>query len=306
MSIRKFIRSMGFHPRRWWDAVLTYPRYLGVIKPKLMASSESEFNARCSALGKAWWPKALTVPVGKRILAFSPHPDDESIGAGGLLWSHRDLSELHLVVACKGDGGGELESGPWQDDSGYKERLVAQRRDEISKVSDMLRAKSLKFLGNSDGKIDLSRESRDKLRLVMEEIKPDVVLLPWFLDNLKDHRMLNILFASACGDFRCVVLAYEVWTMLQPNAFLDISDHLEGKLALIRNYASQLRTVNYLSYAEGIARSRAFHCPVREKRDGAVEAYLALPNNEYCELVTSFYGTADAIKPEVRDLLGMK
>lgn len=34
-------------------------------------------------------------------------------------------------------------------------------------------------------------------------------------------------------------------------------------------YASQLRTVDYVGYAVGLARTRAFHHPVRELRDAA-------------------------------------
>jgi hypothetical protein len=42
--------------------------------------------------------------------------------------------------------------------------------------------------------------------------------------------------------------------------------------------------VDYLSYAEGLARVRAYHARVKEDRSGAVEAYVALPARDYCEL----------------------
>jgi len=75
-----------------------------------------------------------------------------------------------------------------------------------------------------------------------------------------------------------------VWGLLPPNAILDITDVLDQKVAMIQGYTSQLRTVDYVGYSVGLARTRAFHFPVRELRGGAVEAYLALPARDYCEL----------------------
>jgi hypothetical protein len=41
--------------------------------------------------------------------------------------------------------------------------------------------------------------------------------------------------------------------MLEPNAVFDIAKHMNGKLSLIRNYPSQLRTVDYLGYTSCLA-----------------------------------------------------
>ena len=108
------------------------------------------------------------------------------------------------------------------------------------------------------------------------------------------------------NDYKCTVFAYEIWTMLQPNAALDISDYIERKLNLIQIYKSQIGKIDYLNYAQGLAKVRSFHEPFREDRGGAVEAYLALPNHEYCNLVQHFYGSQGSIKESVRKLLGLK
>ena len=68
--------------------------------------------------------------------------------------------------------------------------------------------------------------------------------------------------------------------------------HLKGKLDLVRIYKSQLQTGDYLNYSEGLARVRAFHTPVTQNRPGAVEAYLAMPNRDYCDLVLDFAGNS--------------
>ena len=100
-----------------------------------------------------------------------------------------------------------------------------------------------------------------------------------------------------------MVLAYEIWQMLEPNAVLDITDQLDEKLALVNKYRSQMATVDYLGLIEGIARTRAFYSPVRTNRGGAVEAYLALPNADYCDLVTSGYGVDGQLSTDAKRLL---
>jgi LmbE family N-acetylglucosaminyl deacetylase len=77
---------------------------------------------------------------GKEDLAISPHPDDESIGCGGLLLSHVGYSENRIVNVYNGDGGGALEEGPWRDDPAYRTRLANLRRRELDEVAGMLRA----------------------------------------------------------------------------------------------------------------------------------------------------------------------
>ena len=98
-------KRSGIHPRRWLTGLVSYSRYLGYIKPQLMPASEEEFRIRRQLLARAWQPRKLVAPIGKRILALCPHPDDESIGAGGLLLAHRELAEIHLVCLCDGAGG---------------------------------------------------------------------------------------------------------------------------------------------------------------------------------------------------------
>ena len=71
---------------------------------------------------------------------------------------------------------------------------------------------------------------------------------------------------------------------------------VEEKLNLIRIYETQNRTVDYLNYIKGLAKVRAFHTPVNQKRNGAVEGFWAVGNKEYCDLVCNFYGNVGVLK----------
>ena len=130
--IKAALHRRRIHPRRWLTGVLSYPRYLGYIKPHLLQATEEEFRVRRQLVTRAWEPRELVAPVGKRILALSPHPDDESIGAGGFLLAHRDIAEIHLVCLTDGSGGGSLDD-PARD----LKALVKARKAEFQKTAIM-------------------------------------------------------------------------------------------------------------------------------------------------------------------------
>jgi N-acetylglucosamine malate deacetylase 1 len=288
---KTLLHRRGVHPRRWLAGLLSYSNYIGYIKPHLLQMTERELRVRRQLLASAWEPRLLRAPVGKRLLAISPHPDDESIGAGGLLLAHRDCSEIHLLCLSDGAGGGSLGTPDAAPDA-----LVKARSLEFKEASKMLGAASALHLDilTADDE-PFTQMQIDRLRSVVQEIRPDVVLLPWFLDGHIDHRRTNILFARACGDLEMTVLGYEIWSMLEPNAIFDISEHLTDKLALIRNYPTQLRTVDYIEYVSGLAKVRAYHAALRPLRTGAAEAFVALPCREYCELISELYGLRDPL-----------
>jgi len=300
--LKRLLHRFNIHPKKWWDGFISYPRYLGYIKPRLLASCDEDYIARRRALSSAWQVRHLSLPVGKRILSISPHPDDESLGAGGMLWAHRSLSELHLVVLSRGEKGGALDE-KIKDPAQYEAKLAETRKAEFSRTASMLGVKSCHFFDFPDGRISFDDMHVQRLGALVKQIRPDTVLLPWFLDNWPDHRRANILYSWACPDLELSVFSYEVWTMLEPNAVLDITDYLEGKLALLRNYTSQLRTVDYENYCIGLSKVRAFQFSTRPKRYGAQEAYFALPNQEYCALIHQYYGQPGQIKKSAYALI---
>lgn len=287
MFLRHLI-ALARHPRTFVDSMLTYPRFIGAIKPQLLAEAELEFEARLACLKSGWWPTKLNFPVGRRILAISPHPDDETIGAGGLLLAHRGYAEISVITIFSGDGGGLLENGQRHATAEYKSRLVEARTKELRAACKHFSGNVIAGLGLPDGSVPSPIEaSVERLRCVIQGIKPDVVILPWPLDKHPDHRTANFLWAHACADMPCMILGTEIWSLGYPNAYFDITDVFPEKLAAINEFKTQLATVDYISLVEGLAKIRAFQCGIHERRSGAAEAYLALPNKEYCDLVLS-------------------
>jgi LmbE family N-acetylglucosaminyl deacetylase len=275
---------LGIHPRAWIDSFLTYPRFLGTIKPELLKCATDEIEPRLYAWHQAVWPRQLHAPLGHRLMVLAPHPDDEVIGCGGLLLLHKGQSEIHVVNVYNGDGGGAIDEGPWRDEREYKDSLIEVRSREFESATGAIGATTITRFGVSDcnGSPGLAEERA--LRDLLLKVQPQVVLLPWFLDRQPQHQETNRLFARAASNCACLVLGYEIWSLMPPNAFIDISDVLDQKLTLVQGYVSQLRTVDYVSYVASLARVRGFHHSAGKRRNGAVESYFALPLREYCEL----------------------
>jgi LmbE family N-acetylglucosaminyl deacetylase len=224
------------------------------------------------------------------LLVLAPHADDESIGPGGLLLAHRGRSELHILNVFTGAHGGRLPDQSWVDDSAYRAALDAARQKELKTAARLLGAAAVHSLGLADMTTVPSITDAKRLREIVDRVAPDVVLLPWFLDNQRDHRATNVLYAWGCRDVPCMVLGYEIWTLCQPNAVFDITPWLEEKVALVETYQTQVATTDYASYVRGLAHARAFLHRFRQNRSGAAEALLALPGRDYCDVVCSFYG----------------
>jgi hypothetical protein len=64
-----------------------------------------------------------------------------------------------------------------------------------------------------------------------------------------------------------------------------MTDFWEAKMAAISVFKTQLATVDYVSLALGLGKMRAFFGRLRQRRTGMAEAYLSLPNRDYCDLV---------------------
>ena len=283
-SIACQLLAAARHPRTFIDSVLTYSRFIGAIKPGLLRQAETEFEARLESLRYCWWPAQLHCPVGRRILAISPHPDDETIGAGGLLLAHRALADISVITVFSRDGGGVLE-GTDRHSAKNGKQLVETRLEELRRACRHFSGRVIGSLGLSDGTVPTPiGPAALRLRELVDRILPDVVVVPWFLDYQPDHRTTNLLWATGCAEVPCIVLGSQIWSFSFANAYFDITEVLPEKILAINEFRTQLATVDYVSLAEGLAKINAFRSSIRDRRTGAAESFLALPNKEYCEI----------------------
>lgn len=116
----------------------------------------------------------------KKIIVFSPHVDDETIGLGGTLLKHRkEGNEIILVYLT--DGGGSTSDSSRQE-------LVSQRKEEGEVLRETYGLDKVYFLDEADGVLDSSDKGLlRKIKDILVEENPDLIYTPFLIDGHRDH-----------------------------------------------------------------------------------------------------------------------
>lgn len=143
------------------------------------------------------------------LIVVAAHPDDETLGAGGLIaeCSKREIP-VHVVVVTDG-----AASHP-ESSSTLPVQLVVRRRLEVTEAVTVLAPDAaLSFLDFEDGSI---RENRKQVlvevRCVVEHASASAMLVaPWRGDGQRDHRILGEICAEAIGETSVTMHEYPIW-----------------------------------------------------------------------------------------------
>ncbi len=153
---------------------------------------------------------------GKRILVFSPHPDDETFSMGGTLtYLVRNQNEVHIVIFTN-DNKGSLDLTMTRD------RLARIRRqEEIDACAHLgIPESRIHWLGYDDGDLEYADPFilRGEVARFIKKYQPDVVFSPdpgakWQQWHKTDHRMSANITQDA-------FIAAE-WHLYYPQHLLD-------------------------------------------------------------------------------------
>ncbi len=217
-------------------------------------------------------PVEREAPAAKRILVLAPHPDDEAIGPGGTLALAKTRGcEIEVVyVTSTGFDGAEKRIG---------EARAACEKSGFGAT----------FLPFVPGRIPLTTEAAGVLAETLERSRPDLLFLPFFLDDHDDHRRtLELLLAAAAkaaAPWRFEVWGYQVYSAAALPVVVDISAAAEAKRQAIATYASEMQKRNWAHYALG--------------QNAAASRFLGSDSRErYAELfyVSDFAGYAELLE----------
>ncbi|WP_203581474.1 bifunctional PIG-L family deacetylase/class I SAM-dependent methyltransferase [Microbacterium hibisci] len=147
------------------------------------------------------------------LVVVAAHPDDETLGAAGLM---RRASETgaRVVVIIATDGEASHPRSVTHD----RATLARRRRDEVRDAVEVLAPDAeLRFLGLPDGGLDRNRgELRERLGATFDqhrwvESSRVLVAVPWSGDRHRDHRVAAEVASTIAGQRRLALLEYPVW-----------------------------------------------------------------------------------------------
>jgi len=175
----------------------------------------------------------------KRILILSPHQDDEILGCGCLI--KKALEEKGSVKCIYMTDGSQSLS-----DELTPEALAELRKVEAIELAKNLGMEEPVFMDYPDGDLKVDDEGAEKIAGIIEDYKPDIIFLPYFLDGHKDHTAVSGIFIASVEllkkhkkfDTYC----YEVNSPISVHGithYMDCSGYLKAKKGALEFYSSQ-------------------------------------------------------------------
>ena len=195
-------------------------------------------------------------PTFASALVLFAHPDDAEFMCGGTVakWA-RDGCEVHYVVCTDGSAG--------SNEPGARRELVAPIRErEQRAAADVLGVKTVTFLGEIDGLLEVTPATRKKVTREVRRLRPDVLVASdpgrlWSGEgyiNHWDHKQAGLLALTAVmPDAPTRVMfqelesegiePYEIpnlWlSSAEPDTYVDITQTIETKIEALAQHVSE-------------------------------------------------------------------
>ncbi|BCW65516.1 hypothetical protein NicSoilB4_02790 [Arthrobacter sp. NicSoilB4] len=197
--------------------------------------------------------------AGQAFIVLAAHPDDESLGAGGLMARLRRLGARVMVLLCTAGEASHPDSP-----TTTSEQLAAVRLQEFGgALTHLLPDPDWRFLALPDGNLAAHRaEVLDALRHAIADVTAGAglpadritLVAPYRHDGHTDHDTLGSAAAEAAGAGGHGLLEYPIWYWLWADATdptwhtwlrlpLDPAERL-AKAAAMAAHASQVRALS--------------------------------------------------------------
>ena len=192
-----------------------------------------------------WHAAARSVPIAdlfgtaRSLGVIIPHPDDETLGCGGLI-AAANARGIAVTVTVLTDGAASHPGArAWPP-----VRLARRRRRELGAAMAVLGGAALVFGTAPDG--GLAEHSVDPALVPCA----DLFVTCWQGDPHVDHRAAYAIAQAAARRWSAPLLAFPLWTLTTgdplpalPLLRIDVSDFLARKQAALACHRSQLGVV---------------------------------------------------------------
>ncbi len=236
--------------------------------------------------------------ASSHILAIGAHPDDIEQTCGGTLLR---MAERGYRTAILDLTAGEMGS------RGTPELRAA----EAAQAARVLRVAERRNAGLPDARLENTLEARMRVAAILRELRPQVVLLPYWEARHPDHARCSEIGAEACFvaglrklDLAGIphrprkVLYASQYAAVRPSFVVDISVQFERRLSALLSYRSQYADQEQ---AGGLFPSEA---EVSERLRTVAQAYGAMIDVAYGEafVVKETMRVDDIVRLGVRSL----
>ena len=197
----------------------------------------------------------LNLEAVRRAVVVAPHPDDEIIGAAGLIQALRRQGSMVRVIVVSNGAASHPDSAAWPPD-----RLIAaRRRESLSALRRLgVTRDHVTFLGLPDGGLSarpvLCRQLLSRAICQCRDL--DMLVGPAMTDAHPDHRAV----AAALWDTRFAGrrMTYQVWppqrARVAQGRTVTLAGGAAAKRSLIRMHRTQLGAITDDPHGFAIAR----------------------------------------------------
>lgn len=238
-------------------------------------------------LRRAVPPVLIDRPVGKRLLVIAPHQDDDTIGCGGVcLKAIAAGARVRIVYLTDG------ANPRWRGSK--REQYIATRKGEAVNVCRRLGAESPIFLDLPCQNVPLEQDTVKLICQEIESFKPDCLFVPFFLEDVDDHRKVShLLWLAGAESFPkdLEIWAYRITAAHCPNVAVEIGDVADKKDELMKMWQSQNQNFDYsfLSKGQDIANGIYVKGIVKNNPHPIVEVFFVCSLPEYLNLIGDYF-----------------
>lgn len=179
------------------------------------------------------------------VLVVSPHPDDETLGAGGTILRLKEEGNKIFWLNITGMTKGGI----------FSEEMQERRKEQLKNIEDFYKFEGTYNLNLPTAQLDSynTSDAIDKIREVFTKVQPEMLILPDYNDAHSDHKKVFEWCYSCSKVFRFPYIK-KIMTMeivsetdfgkpenpFIPNFYVDITEYLEEKINALNIYDTEL------------------------------------------------------------------